>query len=143
MNNTQIIKMLNSPIYKTLPKNKNITFKGLIRELIDFIDGLRMRHYMVLTINKELVGTNDDDEEMDGLNHELKELKKAGFGDGEQLWIDNFTSIVEDSTEDDLFIMLNILGILNLGQPGEEILVAKNINNDNINKINDNNANYI
>jgi hypothetical protein len=141
MNNAQILAMLNAPIYQDLPTlqavPKVITFNALIREVINFIDGLRMRRYMVLKINQELNLANDYDIADD---EALEELINEGFGEGEQLWIDRFTSIVEEASEEQLFIMLNILGILNLGQPGEEMLNAMNINNDAINIINNNNA---
>jgi hypothetical protein len=74
---------------------------------------------------------------MDVENPDLNELNNQGFGEQEQLWIDRFTSIVEEATEEQLFVMLNILSSLNLGpEPDEALLIAMNINNNAINNIN-------
>jgi len=55
MNNAQIVRMLNTTIYRHLPTtHKNVTFKSLIRKLINFIDGRRMRRYVILRINQAL-----------------------------------------------------------------------------------------
>ena len=135
MNNVQIVAMLNADIYQNLPAHENITFKSLIRDLIEFIDGVRLRRYMVIRINQATDYLPED--AMDVENEELDELINQGFGEGEQLWIDHFTSIVEQATEEQLFIMLNILGILNLGpEPDEALLIAMNLNNNAINNIN-------
>ena len=142
MDNAQIVAILDAPIYQELPtldEDVEITFRTLILDLINFIDGLRMRRYMLLIINQE-IGLNDDndaEEAMDVENQDLDELNNQGFGEQEQLWIDRFTSIVEEATEEQLFVMLNILGSLNLGpEPDEALLIAMNINNDAINNIN-------
>lgn len=122
-------------IYQSLPTHENITFKSLIRDLIEFIDGVRLRRYMVIRINQATDYLPED--AMDVENEELDELINEGFGEGEQIWIDHFTSIVEQATEEQLFIMLNILGILNLGpEPDEALLIAMNLNNNAINNIN-------
>jgi len=135
MNNAQIVAMLNMAIYQSLPTHENITFKSLIRDLIEFIDGVRLRRYMVIRINQATDYLPED--AMDVENEELDELINEGFGEGEQIWIDHFTSIVEQATEEQLFIMLNILGILNLGpEPDEAMLIAMNLNNNAINNIN-------
>lgn len=142
MDNAQIVAILDAPIYQELPTLdedvQEITFRTLILDLINFIDGLRMRRYMLLIINQE-IGLNDDnaEEAMDVENHDLDELNNQGFGVEEHHWIDRFTSIVEEATEEQLFVMLNILGSLNLGpEPDEALLIAMNINNDAINNIN-------
>lgn len=90
---------------------------------------------MVIRINQATDYLPED--AMDVENEELDELINEGFGEGEQIWIDHFTSIVEQATEEQLFIMLNILGILNLGpEPDEALLIAMNLNNNAINNIN-------
>ena len=90
---------------------------------------------MVIRINQATDYLPED--AMDVENEELDELINEGFGEGEQIWIDHFTSIVEQATEEQLFIMLNILGILNLGpDPDEALLIAMNLNNNAINNIN-------
>ena len=90
---------------------------------------------MVIRINQATDYLPED--AMDVENEELDELINEGFGEGEQIWIDHFTSIVEQATEEQLFIMLNILGILNLGpEPDEAMLIAMNLNNNAINNIN-------
>lgn len=120
MDNAQIVEILDAPIYQELPTLdedvQEITFRTLILDLINFIDGPRMRRYMLLIINQEigLNHHNDEGDAMDVENQDLNELNNQGFGDQEQLWIDRFTSIVEEATEEQLFIMFNILGILNL-----------------------------
>jgi len=59
------------------------------------------------------------------------------FSDEGQRWIDRFCSIVEEATEEQRFIMLNILRILNLGPgPDEGLRQAKDRNADAINNIN-------
>ena len=59
------------------------------------------------------------------------------FSDDVKRWIDNFCFIVQVATKEQHFIMLNILRILNLGpQPDEDIVIARNINADAINNIN-------
>ena len=138
MDNAQILAILDAPIYEELPTLdddvQEITFKTLIIDLINFIDGLRMRRYMLLIINQELGFNdgNDEGEAMDVEKPDLNELNNQGFGVEEHHWIDRFTSIVEEATEEQLFVMLNILSSLNLGpEPDEALLIAMNINNIN------------
>ena len=154
MNNTQIVRMLNTTIYRHLPTtHKNVTFKSLIRRLIDFIDRLRMRRYMVLKINQAIgLDDNYDDVEAEGdadadaeadadpevdIVHEKMCAIYEEFSEEGQRWIDRFCSIVDEATEEQRFVMLNLLRILNLGpEPGEALLIAKNRNADVINNIN-------
>ena len=156
MNNTQIIRMLNTSIYRYLPTtHKNVTFKSLIRRLINFIDGRRMRRYMVLRINQALdVQDNyedveeDDDarlEEADArLEDDAARLEEDQihdrmcaiydeFSEEGQRWIDRFCSIVEEATQEQRFIMLNLLRILKLEPEPDE---AKDRNADAINNMN-------
>jgi len=153
MNNTQIVRMLNTRIYRYLPTtHKGITFKSLIRRLINFIDGRRMRRYMVLKINQALdlhdnyedveAETDAHAEEVDADNDLIHEKMCAiydEFSEEGQLWIDRFCSIVDEATEEQRFIMLNLLRILNLEpEPHEALLIAKDRNADAINNINNN-----
>ena len=55
------------------------------------------------------------------------------FSEEGQRWIDRFCSIVDEATEEQRFVMLNLLRILNLGYDLQE---AKNRNADAINNIN-------
>ena len=149
MNNTQIIRMLNTSIYRYLPTtHKNVTFKTLIRKLIHFIDGRRMRRYIVLRINQALhIQDNYEDVEEEGaarLEDDAARLEEDQihdrmcaiydeFSEEGQRWIDRFCSIVDEATEDQRFIMLNLLRILNLGpEPDERLQEAM----DRINNIN-------
>jgi hypothetical protein len=154
MNNTQIVRMLNTRIYRYLPTtHKNVTFKSLIRRLINFIDGRRMRRYMVLKINQALeVHDNYEDVEAetdaqadanadadDDLINEKMCVIYDEFSEEGQLWIDRFCSIVDEATQEQRFTMLNLLRILNLGpEPDEALLIAKDRNADAINNINNN-----
>jgi hypothetical protein len=135
MNNAEIVRMLNTAIYRRLPTtNKNVTFKSLIRRLINFIDGRRMRDYVIVKIH-EAVGldVNLAEEEIDEL---LKDFDRK-----ELAWIIRLKSIVEKANIEQRFIMLNLLGILDLGPaPDEAILIARNRNADAINNINNNNG---
>ena len=155
MNNTQIVRMLNTRMYRYLPTtHKGITFKRLIRRLINFIDGRRMRRYMVLKINQALdIHDNYEDVEAekdaeadanaDADDHSIHEKMCAiydEFSEEGQLWIDRFCSIVDEATQEQRFTMLNLLRILNLEpEPDEAMLIAMNRNADNINNINNNN----
>ena len=156
MNNTQIVRMLNTRIYRYLPTtHKGITFKRLIRRLINFIDGRRMRRYMVLKINQALeVHDNYEDVEAEKDAHADAEAQADAdddlinekmcaiydeFSEEGQLWIDRFCSIVDEATQEQRFTMLNLLRILNLGpEPDEALLIAKDRNADAINNINNN-----
>jgi len=148
MNNTQIVRMLNTRIYRYLPTtHKGITFKSLIRRLINFIDGRRMRRYMVLKINQALdlhdnyedveAETDAHAEEVDADNDLIHEKMCAiydEFSEEGQRWIDRFCGIVDKATEEQQFVMLNLLRILNLGpEPDEGLQQAKDRNADAIN----------
>jgi len=64
------------------------------------------------------------------------------FSKEEQRCIKCFGSIINKGTEDDRFVMLNLLRILNLEpEPDEAMLIAMNRNADAINNINNNNNN--
>jgi len=151
MNNLQIVRMLNTTIYRHLPTtHKNVTFKSLIRRLINFIDGRRMRRYVILRINQALhIQDNYEDvEEEDAarLEDDAARLEEAEdpvhdkmcriydeFSDEGQRWIDRFCSIVDEATKEQQFVMLNLLRILNLGpEPDEGLQQAM----DRINNIN-------
>ena len=155
MDNTQILRMLNTRMYRYLPTtHKGITFKRLIRRLINFIDGRRMRRYMVLKINQAL-DIHDNYEDVEGETDAHAEEAEADadndlihdkmcaiydeFSEEGQLWIDRFCSIVDEATQEQRFTMLNLLRILNLGpEPDEALLIAKDRNADAINNINNN-----
>jgi len=151
MNNTQIVRMLNTRIYRHLPTtHKGVTFKRLICRLINFIDGRRLRRYMVLVINQALdirdnyedveaeAEAEAEDAEADLINDKMRAIYNE-FSEEEQRCIDRFCSIVTEATTEQRFIMLNLLRILNLGpEPDEALLIAMNIKNDAINNINDN-----
>jgi len=153
MNNTQIVRMLNTVIYRHLPTtHKNVTFKSLIRKLINFIDGRRMRRYVILRINQALHledNYEDVEEEVDDAARleEAEEAEEAvhdkmcriydEFSKEGQRWIDRFCSIVDEATKEQQFVMLNLLRILNLGpEPDEGLQQAKDRNADAINNIN-------
>lgn len=79
------------------------------------------------------------EEAMDDVNHGLDELLKD-FDRKELTWIIRLKSIVEKATIEERFIILNLLSILNLGHaPDEAMLIARNINADAMNNINNNN----
>jgi len=159
MNNTQIIRMLNTRIYRQLPTTrKGVTFKTLISRLINYIDRRRMRRYIVLLINVSLdFRDNYMDAEVEadvvpevyvvpqGGHYEDPVLKRWNkiyneFSKEEQRCIKRFGSIINKGTEDDRFVMLNLLRILNLEpEPDEAMLIAMNRNADAINNINNNN----
>lgn len=106
---------------------------------------------MVLRINQALdVQDNYEDvEEDDAEEEEDARLEEADadddlihkkmcaiydeFSEEGQRWIDRFCSIVEEATQEQRFIMLNLLRILNLGPDPDE---AKDRNADAINNIN-------
>jgi len=148
MNNTQLVRMLNTRIYRYLPTtHRGVTFKSLIRRLINFIDGRRMRRYMVLKINQALylhdnyedVEGEEDADADDDLIHDKMCAIYDEFSEEGQRWIDRFCSIVDEATEEQRFIMLNLLRILNLGpEPHEALLIAKDRNADAINNSNNN-----
>jgi len=154
MNNTQIVRILNTRMYRYLPTtHRGVTFKSLICKLINFIDGRRMRRYMVLKINQALdIHDNYEDVEAetdadadadadaeDDLIHDKMCAIYDEFSEEGQRWIDRFCSIVDEATEEQRFIMLNLLRILNLGpEPHEALLIAKDRNADAINNINNN-----
>ena len=63
----------------------------------------------------------------------------AEFSEEEHDCINYLGSIVNEATEEQRFIMLNLLRILNLGpEPDEALLIAKDRNADAINNINNN-----
>jgi hypothetical protein len=148
MNNAQIVRMLNTTIYRHMPTtHKNVTFKTLIRKLINFIDGRRMRRYVVLRINQAL-HLEDNYEDVEEEVDDAARLEEADdhaaeeqihdkmcriydeFSDEGQRWIDRFCGIVDKATEQERFIMLNLLRILNLGpEPDEAMDRINNINN--------------
>jgi hypothetical protein len=144
MNNLQIVRMLNTTIYRHLPTtHKNVTFKSLIRRLINFIDGRRMRRYVILRINQALhIQDNYEDveeedaarlEEAEDPVHDKMCRIYDEFSDEGQRWIDRFCSIVDEATKEQQFVMLNLLRILNLGpEPDEGLQQAM----DRINNIN-------
>jgi len=159
MNNSQIVRTLNTTIYRHLPTtHKNVTFKSLIRKLINFIDGRRMRRYMVLRINQALelhdnyedveeeveVEEADDDADPEDVDDDVEDPVHEKmcaiydeFSDEGQRWIDRFCGIVDEATEEQRFVMLNLLRILNLGpEPHEGLQKAKDRNADAINNIN-------
>ena len=145
MNNTQIVRMLNTAIYRYLPTTHNgVTFKRIISKLINFIDRRRMRRYMVLKINQALgLHDNYDDVEEEAEAeaeadedpiHEKMSAIYDEFSEEGQGWINRFCNIVNEATEEQRFIMLNLLRILNLGpEPDEALLIAKDRNADAIN----------
>ena len=158
MNNTQIVRMLNTRIYRYLPTTHNgVTFKRIISKLINFIDRRRMRRYMVLKINQAL-GLHDNyedveeetdaeadagaeadaDEDEDPIYDKMCSIYDE-FSEEGQGWIDRFCNIVKVATEEQCVIMLNLLRILNLGpEPDEAFLIAKDRNADAINNMNNN-----
>ena len=150
MNNTQIVRMLNTGVYRKLPTSRhNVTFKTLVCGLINYIDRRRIRRYMVNLINREL-GIRDNYEDVEyetdvdpeaepvDISERLKIFND--FSKKEQECIKQIGSIVYVGSKDDCFVMLNILRILNLEpEPDEAHLIAMNRNNDAINNINNNN----
>jgi len=111
MNVSQILHMLNAPIYNTLPvTDDNVTFIDIVNALISLIDGARLKSYMVLTLEN---GLNDDDGK-DVDNPELENIMIVPFDAQCEIWQNHFHVILDQATEDQCFIMLNILNTLNL-----------------------------
>ena len=150
MNNTQIVRMLNTKIYRELPVSKplGLSFKTLVRRLINYIDRRRMRRYMVLKINLSLdILDNyvdveyETDVDPEGHPLDLEDRMRVIFNNfrkKEQRCIKQIVSIITHATVEQHFIMLNLLRILNLEpEPDEAILIALDKKNDAINKIND------
>jgi hypothetical protein len=150
MNNAEIVNMLNTGVYRQLPLSKPIglSFKTLVRRLINYIDRRRMRRYMVLKINQALdLGDNYEDVEYEtdvdpeAAPVDLEEKMKAiynNFSREEQRCIKQICSIIIEGSQDDHFVMLNLLRILNLEpEPDEALLIAMNRDADAINNIND------
>ena len=99
---------------------------------------------MVLTINQALgLHDNYDDVEEEAEAeaeadedpiHEKMSAIYDEFSEEGQGWINRFCNIVNEATEEQRFIMLNLLRILNLGpEPDEALLIAKDRNADAIN----------
>lgn len=159
MDNTQIVRMLNTRIYRDLPVSEphGVSFKPLVRKLINYIDRRRLRRYVVLKINQALeLGDNYEDAEDETVDVDVDADADAGadadaavinrkmctiydeFSKEERRWIDCFCSIVDEATVDQRFVMLNLLRILDLGpEPDEVLLKAKDKNADAINNMND------
>jgi len=149
MNNAQILRMLNTRIYRQLPTSRhNVTFKTLVRRLINYIDRRRIRRYMVVLINRALdIRDNyvdveyETDVEPDGHPLDLGDRMKVifnNFSKKEQRCIKQIVSIIDGGSKDDCFVMLNLLRILNFEpEPDEALLIAMNRNADNINNMND------
>ena len=150
MNNAQIVRMLNTGVYRKLPTSRhNVTFKTLVCRLINYIDRRRIRRYMVLKINQSLdILDNyvdveyETDVDPEGHPLDLEDRMRVifnNFSKKEQRCIKQIVSIIDKGSKDDCFVMLNLLRILNLGpEPDEALLIAMNIKNDAINNINDN-----
>ena len=151
MNNAQILRMLNTRIYRQLPTHRNVSFKTIVRRLINYIDRRRIRRYMVALINRALdIRDNyvdveyETDVDPDGhpldLGHRMR-LIFNDFSKKEQRCIKQIVRIIDEATVEQRFIMLNILRILNLEpEPDEALLIAMNRNADNINIINERGA---
>ena len=153
MDNTQIVRMLNTGVYRKLPTSRhNVTFKTLIRRLINYIDRRRVRRYMIVLINRTLdIRDNYVDVEyetdVDPEAHplDLEDRMKVifnNFSKKEQRCIKQIVSIIHEGSKDDCFVMLNLLRILNFEpEPDEAMLIAMNNNADNIKNINNNENN--
>lgn len=151
MNNAQILRMLNTRIYRQLPTHRNVSFKTIVRRLINYIDRRRIRRYMVVLINRALdIRDNYEDVEYEtDVDPEAEPADLGGrmrvifnsFSKKEQRCIRRLGSIIKKATEDDRFVMLNLLRILNFEpEPDEALLIAMNRNADNINIINERGA---
>jgi uncharacterized protein (UPF0305 family) len=145
MNNAQILRMLNTRIYRQLPTHRNVSFKTIVRRLINYIDRRRIRRYMVVLINRALdIRDNYVDVEyetdVDPEGHPLDlggrmRLIFNDFSKKEQRCIKQIVRIIDEGSKDDCFVMLNILRILNLEpEPDEALLIAMNRNADIINE---------
>ena len=146
MNNAQILRMLNTRIYRQLPTHRNVSFKTIVRRLINYIDRRRVRRYMIVLINRTLdIRDNyvdveyETEVEPDGHPLDLEDRMKVifnNFSKKEQRCIKQIVSIIHEGSKDDCFVMLNILRILNLEpEPDEAMLIAMNRNADNINEL--------
>jgi len=151
MDNTQIVRMLNTGVYRQLPLSTplGISFKTIVCRLINYIDRRRIRRYMVLKINQSLdILDNyvdveyETDVDPEGHPLDLEDRMRVifnNFSKKEQRCIKQIVSIIDKGSKDDCFVMLNLLRILNLGpEPDEALLIAMNIKNDAINNMNDN-----
>jgi hypothetical protein len=154
MDNTQIVRTLNTGVYRQLPVSTplGVSFKTIVRRLINYIDRRRVRRYMIVLINRALdIRDNYDDVEYEtDVDPEAAAADLGGrmrvifndFSKKEQRCIKQIVSIIDEGSKDDCFVMLNILRILNLEpEPDEAMLIAMNRNADNINNINNNNNN--
>lgn len=150
MNNAQILRMLNTRIYRQLPVSTplGISFKTIVCRLINYIDRRRIRRYMVLKINQSLdILDNyvdveyETDVDPEGHPLDLEDRMRVifnNFSKKEQRCIKQVVSIIDGGSKDDCFVMLNLLRILNLEpEPDEALLIAMNRNADNINNMND------
>ena len=150
MNNAQIVRMLNTRIYRQLPLSKPrvFSFKTIVCRLINYIDRRRIRRYMVLKINQSLdILDNyvdveyETDVDPEGHPLDLEDRMRVifnNFGKKEQRCIKQIVSIIDGGSKDDCFVMLNLLRILNFEpEPDEALLIAMNRNADNINNMND------
>ena len=138
MNNAQIVRMLNTGVYRKLPTSRhNVTFKTLVCRLINYIDRRRIRRYMVLKINQSLdILDNyvdveyETDVDPEGHPLDLEDRMRVifnNFSKKEQRCIKQIVSIIDKGSKDDCFVMLNLLRILNLGpEPDEALLIAMN-----------------
>jgi len=154
MDNTQIVRMLNTGVYRQLPVSEplGVSFKTIVRRLINYIDRRLIRRYIILLINQTL-GIRDNYEDVEyetdvdpeAAPVDLEDRMKVIYNDfskKEQHCIKQFGSIINEATVEQRFIMLNILRILNLEpEPDEAMLIAMNRNADNINNIDNNNNN--
>jgi len=150
MDNTQIVRMLNTRIYRQLPTSRNnVTFKTLIRRLINYIDRRRIRRYMIVIINRALdIRDNyvdveyETDVDPDGHPRDRGGSMRLIFNDfskKEQRCIKQIVRIIDEGSKDDCFVMLNLLRILNFEpEPDDAMLIAMNRNADNINNMNNN-----
>ena len=76
---------------------------------------------------------DDADDEVDIVHEKMCAIYEE-FSEEGQRWIDRFCSIVDEATEEQRFVMLNLLRILNLGpEPDEVLRQAKDRNADAIN----------
>ena len=150
MNNAQILRMLNTRIYRQLPVSTplGVSFKTLVCRLINYIDRRRVRRYMIVLINRTLdIRDNyvdveyETEVEPDGHPLDLEDRMKVifnNFSKKEQRCIKQIVSIIHEGSKDDCFVMLNLLRILNFEpEPDEAMLIAMNRNADNINNINE------
>jgi hypothetical protein len=149
MNNAQILRMLNTRIYRQLPVSEplGVSFKTIVRRLINYIDRRRIRRYMIVLINRTLdILDNyvdveyETDVDPEGHPLDLEDRMKVifnNFSKKEQRCIKQIVSIIDEGSKDDCYVMLNLLRILNLEpEPDEAMLIAMNRNADNINNNN-------